>query len=300
MNASIVDTYSEIKRSQKGKFRSALRCIALDALGMVDTLSNAEDLLTRPRIQFLYIHHIFKDEVANFEKIVAYLSKGHTFISHSEAVHRLLTDTIDKPYIAWSSDDGIENNVLAAEVLNQYGAKCCFYINPYSIGLTDVTQIAKFCKEKLEMPPVAFLNWEQVGQLQEQGHEIGNHTFKHDKVSELSTDAFKADFIRADEMLTKNCGPIAHFAYTYGKFEHFNKTAFDFVFERGYDSCTSAVRGCHVNGRGPLQKEDVFLRRDQLVGDWKLSHIKHFLVNSAKQADYYANFLPESYHKQNK
>lgn len=290
------DSVEKLKKFQGNTLRSVARSIILDVFSITDVLCNNLEIVQQPRIQFLYFHHLFKDEVSNFEKIVAYLAQGHTFISHSEAVHRLLTDTIDKPYIAWSSDDGIENNLLAAQVLDHYGAKCCFYINPYSIGLTDTKQIAHFCKEKLAMPPVAFLNWEQVYQLQKQGHEIGNHTLKHDRVSELSEDAFKADFIQADALLKKNCGPISHFAYTYGRFDDFNKSAFDFVFEKGYDSCASAVRGCHINGKGPLRKDSVLLRRDQLIADWKLSHIKHFLVNSIRKAAYRNNFLPGNYH----
>ena len=290
----LIDSYAQIKYNQNGKFRAAVRSSVLDLLSLKHKILGDEEILKTPRIQFLYFHHIFQDELKNFENLLEYLSKDHFFISHSEAVDRLLTDRVDKPYIAWSSDDGIQNNMLAAKALNKYDASCCFYLNPASIGLTDVEKIKHFCREKLEMPPVAFLSWNEVEILQRQGHEIGNHTSKHDMVSQLTQEQFKEDFLKADAILTKKCGPIKHFAYTYGRFENFTKPAFEFVMNNGYQSCISASRGCHINGKGMLNKNKVFLRRDQIIADWKLSHIKHFLIKGVQELDYNTNFLPKS------
>jgi len=99
--------------------------------------------------------------------------------------YRLLSGTVDKPYIAWSSDDGFKNNAIAAEVLNNYGAKACFYINPETIGLSDKNKIKQFCDVKLKMPPIAFADWRDVELLLKQGHEIGSHTMAHDNVKVL-------------------------------------------------------------------------------------------------------------------
>jgi peptidoglycan/xylan/chitin deacetylase (PgdA/CDA1 family) len=266
-----------------------------NTLSVTNTLEKNIKILETPRVQFLYFHHIFKDEVANFEKLVHFLAKDHIFITHSEAVNRITENNIDRPYITWSSDDGIWNNMLAAEVLNRYGASCCFYVNPYSIGLTDNYSIKRFCKEKLDIPPVQFLNWDDLNTLQKQGHEIGNHTYDHSMVSQLSLENFAANFNKAHDELIANCDKIVHFAYTYGKFEHFNKAAYDFVFEQGYDSCTSAVRGCHINGLNELSKNKLFLRRDQIIGNWPLEHIKYFMIQSAAKAHFSNNFLPETY-----
>jgi peptidoglycan/xylan/chitin deacetylase (PgdA/CDA1 family) len=288
-------SFAQFQQFQGNNLRRRTRSLALDTLAMTNTLDKNQKLLQIPRVQFLYFHHIFQDEVANFEKLVAFLAKGHTFISHSEAVRRIADNTIDRPYIAWSSDDGIWNNMLAAEVLHRYGASCCFYVNPYSIGLKDTALIERFCKEKLEMPPVTFLSWDDVTTLQHQGHEIGNHTYDHSMVSQLSLDDFASNFKQAHDLLSEHCGKITHFAYTYGKFEHFNKAAYDFVFEEGYESCTSAVRGCHINGTRAIPRNALFLRRDQIIGNWKLEHIIYFIMQSAAKANFSTNFLPDTY-----
>ena len=288
-------THSEVASFHKNALKVGIRKLALDVLALQNRTSANQDVLRTPRVQFLYIHHIFKDEAANFEKIVKYLAERYTFISHSEAVTRILSNTIDKPYIAWSSDDGIWNNTIAAEILNRYGASCCFYVNPYSIDLKDEQKLERFCAEKLNMPLVKFLSWNDVAQLQQQGHEIGNHTYNHALVSALPLAEFRENFKKAHEIITKHCGLTTHFAYTYGKFEHFTKEAYDFVFEEGYQSCTTAVRGCHINGIKKLSANQLFLRRDQVIGNWPLAHIEYFLIQSAKKANFSTNFLPMSY-----
>jgi peptidoglycan/xylan/chitin deacetylase (PgdA/CDA1 family) len=288
-------TFAAFQSFQGNMLRRKGRNLVLDALSLTNTLEKNKKVLETPRVQFLYFHHIFKDEVANFEKLVRFLAKGHTFITHSEAVRRIAENDIDRPYIAWSSDDGIWNNMLAADILNKYGASCCFYVNPFSIGLTDDVEVKRFCKERLDMPPVNFLSWNDLTALQKKGHEIGNHTYDHSMVSQLSLDEFALNFNKAQDVLTANCDKIVHFAYTYGKFEHFNKAAYDFVFEQGYDSCTSAVRGCHINGLNELSKNKLFLRRDQIIGNWPLEHITYFMIQSAANARFSTNYLPETY-----
>lgn len=292
---SYCNTYSDVSRFHGNTLRLKIRNLALDVLSLQNGFAKNKELLGKPRVQFLYFHHVFKDEAANFERLVKYLAEHYTFISHSEAVRRISSDTIDKPYITWSSDDGLWNNTIAGEILNRHGASCCFYINPFSVDLTDKQELQKFCSQKLNMPMVKFLSWSDVETLQKQGHEIGNHTYDHVLVSELSLAEFGENFEKAHNIITEHCGPTTHFAYTYGKFCDFTKEAFDHVFEQGYDSCTSAVRGCHINGVKPILKNQLFLRRDQIIGNWPLAHIEYFLIQSAKKANFASNFLPETY-----
>ena len=70
-----------------------------------------------------------------------------------------LNNKIDKPYIAFSSDDGFKNNLFAAEILNNYGASACFFINPGLVEECDFQKIKNHCRNKLHLPPIEFLNW---------------------------------------------------------------------------------------------------------------------------------------------
>lgn len=106
-----ITEYSEIKKLAKGKIRSKSRNIALTGLSMFNSIAGYKKYLDKPRVQFLYIHHIFNDEVNKLDSLLNMLKENHTFISYSEAVERVLKSTIDKPYISLSSDDGFRNNL---------------------------------------------------------------------------------------------------------------------------------------------------------------------------------------------
>ncbi len=289
------ETFEEVENYWGKDLRYYARRVALDTLSFFSK-SERQKRLQEPRIHFLYFHHIFSDEKTKFDRLVAELSETHTFISHSEAVERLLTNRIDKPYISWSSDDGFKNNLDAASILNKYSSSCCFFVNPFSIGLNDYNEIQKFCDEKLIMPPIEFMNWQDLKDLLDDGHEIGAHTLEHDAVNKMELNTFKKDLIECKAVLEENCGTtIAHFAYPYGKFQNFSKEAYDAVFEAGYTSCSTAVRGCHKTFGKSFAANELFIRRDQVIAAWNKEHINYFMSNSVKDCEFEDNLLPASY-----
>lgn len=289
-SGTYINEYTVIKKQQPSSVRNVLRSTLLDILSL--NVSELSDSFNEPRIQFLYIHHIFKDEELALESLIKSLSKKHTFISFSLAVEKLLNGTIDQPYIVFSSDDGLKNNISAAKIFSSFGISACFFINPFIIGQQDYKIIADFCKQQLHFPPVEFMNWEEVNQLQQMGHEIGSHTMKHINVAATSPEAVKEDIFKSYEILTQRCGEQKHFAYPYGRFFHFNEVGRKAVFEAGFQSCSSAERGCHINHTATLKKEDVLIRRDHIILDWKLDHILYFLLNNARKTDIRNNLFP--------
>lgn len=291
---TFTENYKEVQKYQGSSLRSHARSLALDALSFRNKLIDVKQWYDKPRIQFLFVHHIFKDEVQTFKDLLAELSKHHTFISHSEAVERIVTGIIDRPYISWSSDDGFKNNLEAARILNEYDAKACFFLNPDSIGAQQEEWISKFCADRLKMPPVDFMDWHDVAKLQSWGHEIGSHTMNHKNLAEMSLEEVKYDIAISKEVIEKHCGKVRHFAFPYGRFFDFNKAAFEAVFNAGYESCSTGERGCHISEGRRIEKDELFIRRDQVVCGWNLQHILYFVVNNAKKAQYSDNFFIES------
>ena len=291
MEKGFITSYEQIKQLKPKTLRSTLREMALTGL----SLTSSSSLLKKPRVQFLYIHHIFKDEEANFRKLLDILHKDHEFISYSEAINKVLTGTIDKPYITFSSDDGLKNNLKAAEILNTHNASACFFINPGIVGETDTEKIKQYCAEKLQFHPVEFMTWKEVATLQQQGHEIGNHTMFHMNIAKASEQEIRDDLSQSLQWLKKECGDVTHFAFPFGRFFHFSKTGKKVVFETGHTSCATAERGCHVNPTGPITNEELCILRDHVVLGWDMRHIMYFLANSAKQATPSNNFYPESF-----
>jgi len=292
MQQPYFEYYRDVRSTMPFSARELLRNAALDGLSVIDKIRNINADLNRPRIQFLYIHHIFKDEEQAFDRLLKRLSKHHHFISYSGAVDKILTGRIDKPYVCFSSDDGFKNNLRAAEILSAHGASACFFINPDLIGETSFEVIKKHTESRLKFPPVEFLTWDEVDSLLKAGHEIGSHTMYHFNVADIPAKEFREDCEKAMAVITKQCGKVSHFAFPYGRFFNFSDEARRIIFETGFRSCATAERGCHINHDKVLKKEDLCLRRDLVILDWNPDHIFYFMARNSSKASVSNNLYP--------
>jgi peptidoglycan/xylan/chitin deacetylase (PgdA/CDA1 family) len=283
--------YSEVQKLKPASARSHIRKVALDVLSLPLLLD--QSYLKKPRLQFLYVHHVFKDEERALVALIEFLQKDHFFISYSEAVDRLLAGDIDKPYIVFSSDDGLKNNLTAAAIFKRYNISACFFVNPYTIEQHDFNLVRDFCYEKIHFPPVEFLTWQDLDLLKKMGQEIGSHTISHVNIAACDEQTIHEEIVSSFNLLNERLGDIKHFAYPYGRYFHFNETGRRLVFDAGFQSCASAERGCHITDRKRLKKEEVLLRRDHVLLHWNLNHLKYFLINNSKKASVEHNFFPK-------
>jgi peptidoglycan/xylan/chitin deacetylase (PgdA/CDA1 family) len=249
--------------------------------------------LQKPRVQFLYIHHIFRDEEVLLRRLLEKLSRHHTFISHNEAINKILTGTIDRPYVCISSDDGLKNNLRAAAILNEFGIKGCFFVCPSMIGENEYEKIKKFTLQQLHLPAVEFMNWNDIEKLQQQGHEIGGHTMSHVNLAKCDHNQLTDEIGNCYTEIVKHCGSVKHFAYPYGRYFHFTEKARQLVFSSGFESCASAERGCHISKTGTtMNKEDLFIRRDHVILTWPINHILYFMARNVQKAAVQNNYSP--------
>jgi peptidoglycan/xylan/chitin deacetylase (PgdA/CDA1 family) len=288
----LTTTYEEVKKNKPKHFRGLVRDLVLNGLSIKTKFPNAKKIFEKPRIQFLYIHHVFDDEIENFDRLLNILSRHHSFIGYSEAVNRILTGNIDKPYICISSDDGFKNNLATVKIMEKYGAKGCFFVNPDSIGLKDFSAIKSFCASRLNFPPTEFMDWDDLGSLIKSGHEIGSHTMGHINIAETDMSRVEDNIHQSYEILNERIGQTSHFAYPYGRFFHFNKQAFDLVFKAGFTSCASAERGCHISAKKKLNSNELLIRRDHVICDWNINHVLYFILNNSEKASLQTNFYP--------
>lgn len=264
---------------QKASLRSSVRHGLLSAAGgAVKILENWTRILKKPRVQFLYLHYLFDDQRQAFRRLLEALGREHQFISYTEAVERVQEGRIDRPYIAFSFDDGLKNCLHAARILDEYGAKACFFVCPRAVEAAHYPEKKAFAAERLNMPLVDFMSWRDLEQLKRQGHEIGAHTMRHPCLSELSREEMEEELYRSRRVLRDRLGTTRHFAWPYGRFDHFSEVAARTVFEAGFSSCASAERGCHV--RGNTARQDLCIRRDHIVASWPISHVLVFLVRN--------------------
>jgi peptidoglycan/xylan/chitin deacetylase (PgdA/CDA1 family) len=273
--------------------RRVVRHLALTSLSGLYKLSGRMSLLDRNRIQFIYLHHIFEDEEDGFRRVLRYLSRNHLLISYSEAAERLWLGAIDRPYICVSFDDGLKNCLRAARIMDEFGARGCFFICPSIIGETDERKLKEFCVRKLTLPATEMLTWDDVEALLKTGHEIGSHTMSHNVLSRISAGQMRDEVAGSYECLTRRLGGVKHFAWPEGRFFHFTVDAARAVFDAGFRTCASAERGCHV--AMPETRSGLCVRRDYIAARWPLSHVAYFLAANSLSASAKCNRWPDEW-----
>ncbi len=265
---------------QRPTLRGRARKHALDFLSSVDFRHH--HALSAPRIHFIYLHHVFEDEITAFRNLLSLLTKQNTaFISHSSAIQKLRDKEFDKPYISFSFDDGLKNCLTAAEILDEFDAKACFFINGKTLVNDSEQSQRDFCKDRLNMPPCRFLNWDDINRLHEGGHEIGNHMYSHLNSADLTLQQFVDEFETNHELFKSQGMHLKHFAWPYGQEKHILSNQLDYVRkETEYLSSSSAVRGAYL--ASSAAKDQHYICRDHSVAAWPLTHTSYLLSKSIR------------------
>jgi len=270
--------------------RDVLRAAALSFLRRASPSGrNANEYLSRNRVQIANLHNVFPDEEVSFKNLLSRLALKHSFVTYSEAVSRIWSGEIDRPYLTFSFDDGQKSCVRAAEILSGMGASACFFINPWIVGERDERKVEEYCRSQLLAPPMEFMDWHDVERVLSLGHEVGSHGMHHLKLSELTTMQAESEIGESFAAIKSKTGNAKHYAWTYGHFEQFTAFAARFVFEVGHLSCASGVRGCHsARGTG----RDLCLRRDHVIAKWPLTHVEYFLARASASSSQATNCWP--------
>ena len=116
----------------------------------------------------------------------------------------------------------------------------------------------------------------------------------HINIAKSPWEEVKGEISQSYNVIKSYCGNVKHFAYPYGTFSDFTRDAKKLVFETGYQSCASAVRGCHIGNGTPLENDKLCIRRDHIILDWNINHCLHFLIRNAMKASVSNNFFPAS------
>jgi peptidoglycan/xylan/chitin deacetylase (PgdA/CDA1 family) len=270
--------------------RNVLRAAALSLLRRASHLGrNADEYLSRNRVQIVNLHNVFPDEEVSFRDLIARLSLRHSFVTYSEAVNRIWSGEIDRPYMTFSFDDGHKSCVRAAEILSGMGASACFFINPGIVGERDERKVEEYCRSQLLAPPMDFMDWYDVERLLLLGHEIGSHGMHHLKLSQVTPGQAESEIGESFAVIKSRTGSAKHHAWSYGHFEEFSPFAARCVFDVGHLSCASGVRGCHsVRGTG----RELCLRRDHVIAKWPLAHVEYFLAHASAVSSQATNCWP--------
>lgn len=276
--------------------RRALRHATLSVLAAVNGASGVTArVLARPRVQFLNLHHVFPDEEDGFRALLTALARDHEFLDYSTALARIQCGDIDRPCVAFTMDDGMKSCVRAAEILEEFGTRACFFLITSMVGETDMPRIREFCRRSILVPAFEFLTWDDAAALRARGHEFGSHTMSHEQLADLTPSRIDSEVGGSAEILRARLGEARHFAWPYGGFGDANAGVVTAAFSAGYESCASAVRGCHVSDGTPVEPARLCVRRDHWLARWPSSHCRYFMQRNAASASPAGNLWPASW-----
>ena len=276
-----IKKYKDIPRSFSYKIRDKTRSIVLDILSF-RIKTRYRKLLKTPRVQFVYLHHIFEDEIEIFDNLIHDLIKIYKIIPFSEAVNRVYENNIDRPYLAFSSDDGFKSNLNAHKVFSKHNISACFFLCTDFIGLNNYNRIKEICESKFHLPPIEFLNKNDIKFLISEGHEIGSHTTNHSNLKTLDFKNLNSVIKDSFTYLKKLLGFVKHFSFPYGTISHFPIEARAIVNNTGYVSCVSAIRGCHLKHKKEINSSEITIKRDILNVNYNFKHVLYFMVKNIK------------------
>ncbi|MFO0784755.1 MAG: polysaccharide deacetylase family protein [Phycisphaerales bacterium] len=246
-------------------------------------MGEVEELLKTPRVHFLYLHHVFPDEIDNFRATLAHVQRTHEMVTYSRAVELVLSGQVTRPTACVSFDDGLSTILPASRVMDELGIKGCFFVCPAIVGERDREQVRRFAETRLHYPPMDVLGWAEIEEMASRGHEIGSHTYSHPNMGEVSLEQAIDELQYSRDELRLRLGGVKHFAWPSGRWDNFSARAGKAVFDLGYESCASAIRGCHMPRPFAVDRRDVCLRREHIMGCWPLRHNLYFMARSVRR-----------------
>ncbi len=260
--------------------RGVVRRSALDLLSTYSWLrGDFKPNNASPVVQVINLHGVPTAKLSAFGALIEKLKSRYEFIAYSAAVDRVKTGKIDRNYATVTFDDGLKNHKDAAKLIRDHNVLGCFFITPAVIDL-DPQRIPAYCRDVLRIQPTEFMNWEDLTQLLDWGHEVGSHTVTHPNMSTITLDQAQYELQTSREILTAKLGQAKHFAWPLGKFSHFSPAVARAVEDAGYESCASAERGSHA-----AHTETVVhfcMRRDLVEVEWPTRHSEYFLMKSRR------------------
>ena len=200
---------------------------------------------------------------------------GIEFIDFDSAVE--LIDKKDFPsgkcMVAFTFDDGFEECFTKIRpVLNEYGIKAGFFINPNFVN-GDKEYQDNF-KKNIVYTNKSPMNWDQINQLKDEGHIIGAHTMDHLKLDIQDIHVLEYQIGESKKVIkTMISSECQYFAFPYGKMEHISELGIE-IAQKHFNYIFSQSNYMYY-----FSANNRVINRRHFECDWPYNHVIYFLKN---------------------
>lgn len=264
---------------------------ALITKALLGKLISIFSLMEPPKNDLIVLnyHGTCKRFLDNFEQQIRFFQDKYHIISPSEleAFFEGKLEHYNKPYLLLSFDDGIKNNLFAAEVLNKYGIRAIFFIVPEFVNCQQESQAAFFMKNinpitglknNVNHEDFTSLSWSELKELVNSGHEVGSHSSTHTmRANRIDCNLRQYEIVESRRMLAEGlnlnldkirsfCGPVDSLLSV--------GIADMALIRDNYRFFFSTFPGSNISPRNPY-----FIKRIHVEAFWPLSAVKFALSN---------------------
>jgi len=225
----------------------------------------------------IFCHYVFDDQREAFAAMLAHLQTLGSFVDTDTCLSMVKGERpIDGRYFHLSFDDGLKNMLTnAAPIMRDAGVPGIVFANSALASATPEEQ-AEHCRTVTRYPaPVEHMNWDEIKRLRDMGVEIGAHTRRHPRLSDISNDAaqLEDEVLGCKTDLESQLGePCRHFAWPYGKPSDIDDAAQAAVRSAGFESNFGMIRRPVIPG----ETSRFEIPRHHFELQWPLKHIAFF------------------------
>ena len=191
----------------------------------------------------------------------------------------------DKNYLLITFDDGLKNNLFAAEVLEKHHLRAFFFIVPKFVDTASNEQKNYYIKNirpvintniDNEEADFTALSWSEIGTLVGKGHAVGSHTYTHTLVAQQSDwNNSEFEIVESKRYLAKKLGiSIESFCSINNSLLSVHEKEKKLISEN-YHYHFTTLPGLNAEGRNPL-----FIKRRNIESHWLKGAVYYALGKS--------------------
>lgn len=236
------------------------------------------------------MHSTPQDRIAEFSDLVTQLTK-HFKPLHPSRLRDYFSGTggvSDGPYILFTFDDGLKNNLLSAKILAEKQMQAIYFVVPDFIDAANQdqyyrTNIRPLVDEKIDHEPedTTAMSIEDLKMLVSLGHVIGSHTSSHLLAAGQSENQLVRELVDSKRIIEEWIGqPVLHFASPNNSLLSVDKAAAEFI-AANYVFHHTTLPGINESNENPQcifrRNIEVFWTKGQIrfaLGHWDLARWK--------------------------
>jgi peptidoglycan/xylan/chitin deacetylase (PgdA/CDA1 family) len=213
-------------------------------------------------------------DAPRFLRTLSALRNAYEFVSLPQAVELLRERSPGGRYVCFSFDDAYRaKHDLIAPLLEQYGARGCFFIATNLIGMPESDRRRILRDVAPSYADEEVMTWDMVRQLSRSGHTIGCHTLDHVDLGRVDQQTAIHQVLESQRVIERQLGiPCRVFAWPKGLVQHFPPTLLPRV-APSFDAVFSAIRS-----RFSFSYDGGVINRDHFEPGWPTSHVRYFLA----------------------